>query len=350
MKRVIGIVLVIVLALAVTLTGCSSTTPTTAQGDSGNKFAGDSSKEFYMVTFLSGYPFWKDCYRGFEEAGKLYGVTTVYGGATEYDVNAAITALDQIIAKKPAGIAVTCMDAEAYAPSINKAIEQGIPVVTFDSDSPQSNRIAYIGTENYAAGATAARFIGDKLGGKGKVAAVTSLGQSNIKERTDGFQETLAKEYPNIQVVQIVDGGSDQVKAAENVANLLKANQDINYMFCALQTAMIGAQTALNEAGKTDQVKIVGFDTDQTTLDSIKAGTVEASISQSPWCEGFWAMNYLYFINAGLISSTDNWLQKGYPSIPETADSGSMVVTKDNADMFYVTKDAPASASASAAS
>jgi len=344
-KKIVSIVLAIVLVVSLSLVSCSTpgksdqtaaqTTANSSDQKAGSAFTGNESQEFYMVTFVSGYPFWKDCYNGFKEAGALYGVKTVYGGTTEYDVNAAITALDQIIAKKPAGIAVTAMDAKAYAPSINKAIEQGIPVITFDSDSPMSKRISFIGTQNYSAGVTAARYIGEKLGGKGKVAALTTLAQSNIKERTDGFQETIKSEFPGIELVQVADAGTDQVAAATSAANLLKSNPDIQYLFCALVTASVGAQQALTEAGKKGKVKIVAFDTDTVTLDAIKSGDVDASISQAPWAMGYWAMNYLYFIKNGLVNPVDNWQGKGYPAIPVTADSGSTVVTKDNADNFY---------------
>lgn len=340
-KKIVGLVLSISIISTLGLSGCSQNTQpsgsgTTDTGTSTNdKFKGDPNKEYYMVTFLSGYPFWKDCYAGFEEAGKLYGVKTVYGGTTEYDVNAAITALDQIIAKKPAGIAVSCMDAKAYQPSINKAIAAGIPVVTFDADSPDSDRLAFIGTQNYQAGAVAARYIGNQLGGKGTVAAATTLAQSNIKERTEGFQETLEKEFPNIKISQIVDTGTDQVTAATAVSNLLKKNSDIDYIFCAFQAAMVGAQKAIQESNMTGKLKIVGFDTDKTTLDAIQNGEVEASISQGPWCEGFWSMNYLFFTSQNLMNPVEDWQTKKYPTLPATADSGSTVVTKENAASFY---------------
>jgi ribose transport system substrate-binding protein len=353
MKKILCIVIGLMLVLGLALVGCTpeaaqessepvaekqttqKTEETTEATEITSDFTGNEEQEYYMVTFYSGYPFWVDCYNGFEAAAELYGVKTVYGGTTEYDVNAAITALDQIIAKKPSGIALTCMDAEAYIPYINKAIEMGIPVVTFDSDSPSSERIAFIGTMNYEAGATAARYIGGKLGGTGKVAAVTSLGQTNIKERTQGFEETMAAEYPDVEVVQIVDGGTDQIQSATAVANMLKVNTDVDYMFCALVTASIGAQQAIEEAGMTGEIKIVAFDTDTVTLDSIKSGEVEASISQAPWCMGYWTMNYLYFLKNGLINPVDDWQAKGYPAIPATADSGSTVVTVENADNFY---------------
>ncbi len=311
--------------------GAGQTSDTT--GDA--SFAGDSSEEYYMVTFLSGYSYWKGCYKGFEDAAKQFGVTSVYGGTTEYDVNQAVTAFEQICAKKPAGIAVTCMDADAYEPVINKAMADGVNIVTFDSDSPNSDRITFLGTENYSAGAAAADYIGEKLGGKGKVAAVTTTGQSNINERIKGFSETLEEKYPDIEIVQVVDSGSDEVKCASNVAGLLSKNKDLDYIFCALLLASTGTQQALSEAGLTGQVKIVAFDTDNVTLDAIKSGAVEATVSQAPYAQGYWSMVYLYFIKHGLINPVDNWMEKGYPALPKTADSGAGVVTIETADNYY---------------
>ena len=77
---------------------------------------------YYMVTFLSGYSFWTECWRGFQDAANLLGVNAEYGGSTEYDVNSAVTSLEQITALNPTGMAVTCMDADAYKDPINNAI------------------------------------------------------------------------------------------------------------------------------------------------------------------------------------------------------------------------------------
>lgn len=341
-KKAVGIALCVSMAMMLGVSGCSrtaktasSSTGTTSASGTSSSFKSDPSKTYYMVTFLSGYPFWKNCYNGFKAAAALYGAKTVYAGTSQYDVNAAVTVLDQIIAKKPAGIAVTCMDATAYIPAINKARSEGIPVVTFDSDSPNSNRITFIGTQNYQAGVTAAEYVGKQLNGQGVVAACTSLGQSNIKDRTQGFTDTIKSKFPNIKLAQVVDSGTDQVTSATNVSNMLKKNSDLNYIFCGLETATLGAQKALQENNMAGKVKIVGFDTDKTTLDSIKSGSVEATVSQAPWCEGFWSMNDLFFINNNLINPVPDWLSKGYPAIPASSDSGAVVVTKQNVDMFY---------------
>ena len=300
------------------------------------KFEDHGDQTYYMVTFLSGYSFWQECWRGFQDAAELMGVEAKYGGTTEYDVNAAVTSLEQIIALKPTAMAVTAMDADAYKDPINNAIASGIPVVMFDSDSPESNRTTFLGTSNYAAGQTAANYIADKLGGKGRVACLTRTGQSNINERIQGFTEEIAAKYPDIEVVQVVDAGNDENEAASNMSSLLASDSDIDYIFAALQQAVLGTETALSEAGLTGEVKIVGFDTDKTTLDSIKNGSVEATLSQSPYEEGFWSLIYAYMIaNQQYIKSADDWYSKGYPSIPASGDSGCAVVTAENADLYY---------------
>lgn len=298
--------------------------------------AGSSDQVYYMVTFLSGYSFWAECWRGFQDAASLFGVTAKYGGTTEYDVNAAVTSLDQIIALQPTAMAITCMDADAYITSINNAVGSGIPVVTFDSDSPDSMRTTFIGTSNYAAGVQAAKYVAGKLGGTGRVACLTRTGQTNINARIQGFVETIQADYPNIEMVQVVDAGNDENQAATNLESLLAKDSNLDFIFCGLQQAVIGSETALAETGLTGKIKIVGFDTDTTTLDSIKSGSVEATLSQSPYAEGFWSMIYLYMLaNQDCINSADDWYAKGFPSLLITCDSGCAVVTSENVDMYY---------------
>ena len=292
---------------------------------------------YYMVTFLSGYSFWTECWRGFQDAAAMLGVEAKYGGTTEYDVNSAVTSLEQVIALNPTGMAVTCMDADAYVDPINNAIDAGIPIVTFDSDSPNSKRTTFLGTSNYQAGVTAADYIGEKLGGKGRVACLTRTGQSNINERIEGFTTELADKYPDIEMVQVVDAGNDENEAATNLSSLLSTDSDIDYIFAALQQAVLGTETALSESGLTGEIKVLCFDTDKTTRDSIKSGSVEATLSQSPYAEGFRSMIYVYMLaNQDCIKSADDWYAKGFPSLPATGDSGCAVVTADNADMYYL--------------
>ena len=143
---------------------------------------------YYMVTFSSGIEYWKGCYNGFESAAAKYGAKTEYTGANTNDVNQEVTVLEQVIAKNPAGIAVTCVNPEGLKDPIQKAIDQGIPVVTFDSDSPDSGRYSFLATGNYAAGVEAATAIAELCGEQGEVGILQVPGLLNLEERANGFK------------------------------------------------------------------------------------------------------------------------------------------------------------------
>lgn len=341
MKRVlfksISLVLVTCMVFSVLLTGCGTSKTAEAPQAAGGKtlLSGDPGEEYYMVTFLSGIEYWKGCYKGFEDGGKLYGVKTVYEGASEYDVNKAITVLEQVIANKPAGIAVTCINPDAYIEPLKKAKELGIPVVTFDADSPQSDRYSFLATGNKAAGSMAAKYLAETLNGEGEVAAITLPGQLNHEERVAGFKETIENDYPNMKVVQIANGGGEQVTAATAASGVIQANPNVKGLFCTDATSGVGGVAAINETNRSD-IKIVSFDTDKGTLDSIKEGTIAASIAQGTWNMGFWSLQYLVQLRRELINPVEGWKEKGINPLPPYVDTGVSVVTKDNVDAFYV--------------
>lgn len=332
-KKLLSLLLSSVLACSFVFTGCNSG----ASGSNGSKAAlqGDKSEEYYMVTFLSGIEYWKGCFKGFEDAGKNYGVKTIYTGAPQYDVNQEVTVLEQIIAKKPAGIAVTCMNPDALAAPIKKAMDSGIPVVTFDSDSPKSGRYSFLSTGNEAAGTMAAKALSEQIGGSGDVILITLPGQLNHDERAQGFKDALSKTYKNIKLVATGNGKGDQTEAAKVTAGFLQSNPNVKGIFCTDATSGVGVATAVKEAGKAGQVKIVSFDTDKGTLDSIKSGVISASIAQGTFNMGYWSLNYLFQLNHNLINPVDGWKKKNINPLPPTVDTGVNIVTKSNVDSFY---------------
>lgn len=301
-----------------------------------NPFAGNPKEEYYMVTFVSGIEYWRGCFQGMKDAAGLLGVKAIYTGAPQADVNQQVTVLEQVIAKKPAGIAVTCINPDGLKAPIDRAIAAGIPVVTFDADSPHSRRYCYLGTSNYNAGAAAARYMGEILGGQGEVAVSTVTGQLNHEERKAGFTETLAKEFPKMKVVAVGNDNNDQTKAATLVAGFLQANPKLKGIFCTDALGGVGAGVAIREAKAVGKVQIVSFDTDQGTLDLIKEGIIRASIAQGTWNMGYWSMQFLYQVNHNLVKPVEGWRSKAINPLPGSMDTGTNVVTKDNVDAFYV--------------
>lgn len=325
--------------LTFALAGCSPNVSTsTTSGSSGasgsDALVGQPGETYYMVTFLSGIEYWKGVYAGMQEAAKYLHVNTVYTGAPQYDINQEVTTLDQVIAKKPAGILLTAINAQALTPAINQAIAAGIPVIMFDSDAPQSNRYAYLGTSNEEAGQIAAKYLGQQLGGHGQVAIVSTPGELNLDQRVQGFKEEMQKDFPGIQIVAEENGNSDQIKTAQVTSALLQKYPNLSGIFATEADEGTGVATAVKEANKTNSLKIVSFDTDKATLQEIKDGEITATIAQGTWNMGFWGLMDAFMIHHNLLHPVSNWQQANVDPVPPSVDTGVTVITKKNVDFY----------------
>ncbi|WP_160671303.1 substrate-binding domain-containing protein [Clostridium sp. C8-1-8] len=289
------------------------------------------TKDFYMITFLSGIEYWKGAYQGFSEKGKSLGVNTHYTGSIQYDINQEVTILEQVLSKKPAGIAISCANPNAFSNSINKAISMGIPIVTFDADSPSSNRFSYLATGNEKAGAIAAETLANLMEPTGgEIAIMTLPEQENHEQRLQGFINKIKRNYNNIKIVQIGNCKGDSIESAKLVASFLQIHPNIRGIFCSDANSGVGAATAVTEAKLQGKVKIVGFDTDQGTLGAIKTGVINATISQNTYKMGSTAMDFLYNLSdPNFIKAKD----KVY-DIPYFVDTGVTVITDKNVDKY----------------
>ena len=186
------------------------------------KAAAQEDQRYYMVTFASGIDYWKDCFRGMEDAAEFLGVNVEYTGTPENDITAEVRVFDEVASQNPAGILVTVINPDAFIEPINNAIGAGIPVVCFDADSPMSQRYSFVGTGNYYAGVVAARYLGP-LVGEGKVGISTR--SVTVDLRKEGFlqfiyytdkesssptvyYETYASSYPSYQKTYTVSNWS----------------------------------------------------------------------------------------------------------------------------------------------
>lgn len=126
-----------------------------------------SNKEtYYLISNNINLPYWKTAIAGFQKAAAQYDVTAKIDGPTTYDAQAQLKDLHDAIATHPMGILVSVSDPALLQPEIDSAIEQGIPVITIDSDAPHSHRLYFIGTNNLEAGRLGGQRVVNKLGGK----------------------------------------------------------------------------------------------------------------------------------------------------------------------------------------
>lgn len=296
---------------------------------------GEIGEKYVMVTFQAGIDYWKNSIKGFEDAATALNVSVEYRGATQYDSHEQITVLEQVIAKKPAGIAISAINPYELNTTINKAVEAGIPVVLFDSDAPASKAHSFLGTNNYAAGVTGAQKMAELVGRKGKIAVITLPEQLNQEERTDGFVETVHEEFPEMQVVAIKDGKGNQLHSEQAAIEILKKYPDIKGIFTTEANGGVGIANATQSLKQDNPIKIISFDTDKQTLDKIKEGVIDASLAQGTWNMGYWSLQFLFQHNHGNPTLTANQLSEQSVILPEYVDTGITIVTKENVDDYY---------------
>ena len=151
---------------------------------------------------------------------------------------------------------------------------KGLRLLRLIQTLPTAVDIRMSAEKTIALAPTAAKFIGEQAAGAEiEVGVLTMVGQANMESRVQGFVETLEKNYPNAKVVQVVNSGTDPTEATNAASALMKNNPELDYFFCSYAVASQGAEQAISEANKVGDIKIVTFDTDAVTLDSIKAGT-----------------------------------------------------------------------------
>jgi len=294
-----GFWMTIVLALAVLAAGCGKPQET-ATGPSGESkptkatTAGKRSGIAIVPKAIAG-EYWIDCQKGAEKAAKELGVELTFTGPTsESDVSGQIAVVENLINKNIAAIGISPCSADGLNKVVAKALRMGIPVVTLDSDTSAKDRLCYIGTNNRAAGAVAARTLAALIGDKGKVGVVTGVaGANNLEERYQGFVEEM-KKHPNITVLPRQAAESDKSLAISITENLLTAHPDLAGIFGVNAISGPGVGQAVRASGKAGKVKVVSFDVTPELQELCKAGAVQALIAQRPFKMGYLAVKVLY--------------------------------------------------------
>jgi len=253
---------------------------------------GAPNEEYLAVACMGNLEYFSAHKFAWKWMGDKLGVKTSYIGPAEYDVPGEVTALDQAIARKPAGIALFGVD-ESLKPSIDKAVEAGIPVVTYSGDVPDSKRSTFCGTNQHDLGYFGGKKLGEVLGGKGDVAILTISGVSMFDQREQGYREALAT-FPGIKVVQTGNTKADTVTAIDVAKAILQRNPNLAAFACTDSTGGIGSTTAVSEAGKVGQIKIVSMDRNSDVLQQVKSGVVTGTIAQDDCAEMVWCLMVLF--------------------------------------------------------
>lgn len=329
---------VLTLALAVLLAGCAQQAPSqsgseTSSGGTPKSSVGSEQEWYVYLAIVTQVPFWNDQKRALEDFARARGVKATFEWPTTADPQAQAAQLDQIIARKPAGLMIFPPDDKSLIQGINRAVEAGIPVVTMIGDVPQSKRLMHIGIDNYRAGQEGAKLLCEAVGGQGKV-VIGTFQAAGVLERVRGYRDWLRDNCPGVQVVEVIDDRADPSYAPQAYAAAIARYPDLAGIGGTDGDSGAGAARAVIEAGKKGQIKIVAMDRNNDMLQYIKDGTIYGSIAQKSYSETYLAAEMLYMYNHDMLPVVKEWRKAGINPLPENIDTGIIVIRQDNVDYF----------------
>lgn len=249
-----------------------------------------------VILFSPENPFYIDVLEGVnEKAEELAGYNcTVIIKQITFGVEAQLHAMDELVAEEVNGIALAPYNDERVRQRINELYNQGIPVVTLNTDIENSKRIAYVGSHYNKSGATAAGLLHLMTTGQVNVGIIT--GSSNIlchTERIAGFIETLKPYRDSIHITDIIEVHDDEIESYEKTTQLLNAHPEINALYFAAG-GVYGGCRSITVLGRQDKIRVVAYDMVPTTKELIRKGTIAAVICQQPKLQGSKPLSLLF--------------------------------------------------------
>lgn len=264
MKKFLSIIMALALS-SLTLVGCQ-------QADS------DTKKIGFVVSTLNN-PFFVDLKKGVEDRAKEVGYEVVVLDS-QNDPAKEVSNMEDLTVKNVSMVLLNPVDSDSAVASVMIANNSDLPVVTVDRAANGGDVVSHIASDNAVGGAMAAEFLMERLGGVGNIVELEgTAGSSAARDRGKGFDDKIAESNINIIAKQSAD--FDRTQGLTVMENILQSKSDINAVFAQNDEMALGAQKALEDQGMKD-VLVVGFDATDDAVDSVKRGTMAATVAQQP--------------------------------------------------------------------
>ena len=306
-------------------------------GDAAAAGAGDFPStpkwRFVFVNHVTTNPFFTPTQYGAQDACSLLNCEFQWTGSKDSIVAEMVNATNTAISAKADGIALAVVDKDAFNEPVNQALEAGIPVVSYNADGakddPGTNRLSYIGQGLYDSGfQLGQRAIASGLESGEVVGFIATPGALNIQPRIDGASDAIKQSGKSLKFSP-VGTNADVTKGLSIIDAYAQGHPDLAGMLAvdAGSTQSVG-QVVQKYNMRDKNLKVAGgFDLVPETLNAIKGGSLDYTIDQQPYLQGFLPVLYLYMykLSGGLV-------------FPSETNTGLLFVTKDNVDPYLQTK------------
>ena len=232
-------------------------------------------------------PFWSVVQNGVAQAGEDMGVTVEYQAPQTFDMVAMAQLIDAAVASDPDGLVVSIPDAEALGPSIQAAIDAGIPVISMNSGSDVFEDLGllnHVGQTEYEAGLGG----GERMAAAGVTQALCvnqEVGNAALDARCQGFTDGITAGGGTVEVLAVEI--SDPTGAQQAIEAALSADPEINGILTLGPTGAAPAMAALESVGQTGTIPLATFDLSPEVLQGIVDGNVLFAIDQQQYLQGY---------------------------------------------------------------
>ncbi|APH03441.1 sugar-binding protein [Bacillus weihaiensis] len=314
---------------ATAATGAKANTNSTLPASTTNQKTKDPDYHFVLIPEELDNDYWRLVEQGARDAAKFHNVYLEYLGPKQANNDEHIKTIDMAIAGLVDGIMTQGLGEQEFNHLVTKAKEKLIPIVTVDTDSPTSQRAAYVGTDNYYAGFLAGKALINDTEGHQEVAIITGrLEASHQQLRVKGFKDAIETEN-RIKIVTIEESSITEIGAVEATHQIIRRYPTITAFYGTSALDGIGIAQVVEDLKAEDDMYIIGFDILPETLDYMKKGTIEATVVQYPYQMGYEAVEKLIQLTEGEelepLQHTDTKVihKEDLPISPESMNGGN---------------------------
>ena len=270
--------------------GCGAGGNSSGTGDGNNSSDENGVKGVIAYSPLTlSNPFFKIIGDSIAETAKKHGYETLMLDPNE-DVKTQSDQIDDVISKQVTAIVLVPCNRISIGPAVKEANKAGVPVFTVDAQCAAEGVeiVSHVGTDNFQGGELAGQAMIEALGDNGgKILVLDHKIANSCILRVDGFKKVInaynaGKETGKIEIVAELASGGNRTDSYKATADQLQAHADLVGVFAINDPGALGAYTAIEEAGRTNSIKIIGFDGQKEGKIAIKEGKVYADPIQFP--------------------------------------------------------------------
>ncbi|HIT94519.1 MAG TPA: LacI family DNA-binding transcriptional regulator [Candidatus Faecivivens stercoripullorum] len=250
---------------------------------------------FGMIANAEGNEFFDEVLRGARTAIDEYadfGISLQIAGGRRYDVDQQLSQLEQMRSAGVSGIAISPINLPQIEQKINELIEQGIRILTVNSDIENTRRLCYVGCNYYQSGVTAGGMLRLMRPQGVRAGIITgSVRMLGHNHRMKGFSDVL-KSMPDSTVVDICESLDEAEIAYQVTRDMLTSHPEINTLYFAAAGAVGGMQAAVDLG--LNQLTVISCDDTEEIRELVQKGLIQATVCQEPFRQGYRAMQILF--------------------------------------------------------